>query len=84
MQAVLEVGIGEDLIMCSGASAMEFQLSSLFVNSCCCCCTGVVRVPRERGTSIVGTRYQKLGEETTDWEDLQNMRHGNSASVNCK
>jgi hypothetical protein len=33
--------------------------------------TGIVREPRVRGTSAVGSRYQATtGEDTADWEDL--------------
>jgi hypothetical protein len=32
--------------------------------------TGTVREPRGRVTSAVGIRYQKSGEDSTDWEDL--------------
>jgi hypothetical protein len=34
-------------------------------------CTGIVREPRIRGMSAVGSRYQKMtGEDTGDWEDF--------------
>jgi hypothetical protein len=71
VEAVLEeLRKCEDLIVCSGVSTEKFQLSSLFVKSCCGYDTGTVRVPRERGMSIVGIRYQRIGEETADCEDL--------------
>jgi hypothetical protein len=40
--------------------------------------TGIVREPRVRGTSAVGSRYQATTcEDTADWEDLVR------AVVNC-
>jgi hypothetical protein len=32
--------------------------------------TGILRKPRIRGTSAVGSRYQATADEVTDWEDL--------------
>jgi hypothetical protein len=52
--------------------------------------TGTVREPRGRGTSPVGSRYQKTGEDTADWEglsvccsELQSVWIGDSAVVTC-
>jgi hypothetical protein len=45
----------------SGASAMEL-VSSPSVKSCCGWGTGTVRELKGRGTSTVGSRYQRIGE----------------------
>jgi hypothetical protein len=46
--------------------------------NCCGWSTGIVREPREMGTPAVGSRHQRTGEATADWEDL--MR----GLVNCR
>jgi hypothetical protein len=40
-----------------------------WIRSCCGWVTGPVREPIRRGTSAVGSRYQRSGEEITDRED---------------
>jgi hypothetical protein len=47
---------------------VEFQFSSLSVWSCCGWGAGTIRRPREGGTSAIGGRYQRTGEETEYWE----------------
>jgi hypothetical protein len=52
--------------------------------------TGTVQERKGGGTSAIGSRYQKTGEDTTDWEDLsvcsselQSVRMSNIAVVTC-
>jgi hypothetical protein len=45
---------------------VEFQLISMSVKSFCGGGTGTVREPREKGTSAVGSRCQRTGEEENE------------------
>jgi hypothetical protein len=52
---------------------IEFQLSSLWINSCCGWGTGTAPEPRVRGTSAVGNRYKSTGENRKQTEKTQSV-----------
>jgi hypothetical protein len=70
---------------------LMFSRCELLLLEACTWGQGTVRESRERGTSVVGSRYQKTGENTAGWEELraccselQNVWISNSAVTICK